>query len=105
MPSARPMADDGRVRHLEALFRDAILNGVTRVVHLPCVAEQDEDADGGWCASAHLRADVAAFGGVTQEEAITDLRASLELLLEQAGLPDDLTLTLNVASFSMMRGA
>jgi predicted RNase H-like HicB family nuclease len=33
---------------------------VTRVVHVPYVVEQDEDGD--WSASAHLRPGVAAFG-------------------------------------------
>lgn len=76
---------------------DEILESVTRTVHVPYVVEQDEDGNG-WYASAHLRADVAAFGeGATREEAIADLRAGLELLLEEVGPPDELTLTLNVA--------
>jgi predicted RNase H-like HicB family nuclease len=63
---------------------------------VPYIVEQDED--GGWYASAHLRADVGAFGeGETREAAIADLRAGLELLLEEVGPPDELTLTLNVA--------
>jgi predicted RNase H-like HicB family nuclease len=70
---------------------------MTRDVHVPYVVGQDEDGRG-WYASAHLRADVAAFGeGATREEAIADLRAGLELLLEEVGPPDELTLTLNVA--------
>ena len=74
----------------------AILDLVTRVVHVPYVVEQDED--GGWYASAQLRPGVAAFGeGRTQEAAISDLRAGLELLIEEVGIPDELTLTLNVA--------
>jgi predicted RNase H-like HicB family nuclease len=69
---------------------------VTRVVHVPYIVEQDED--GVWCASAQLRPGAAAFGnGPTQEAAITDLRAGLELLIEEVGAPDELTLTLNVA--------
>lgn len=69
---------------------------VTRVVHVPYVADQDED--GVWCASAQLRPGVAAFGdGPTREEAVADLRAGLELLIEEVGIPDELTLTLNVA--------
>jgi predicted RNase H-like HicB family nuclease len=73
------------------------MRDVTRTVHVPYVVEQDEDG-GGWYASAHLRADVAAFGeGATREAAIEDLRAGLELLLEEVGPPDELTLTLNVA--------
>jgi len=72
------------------------MGDVTRVVHVPYTVEQDED--GGWSASAHLRPGVAAFGeGETQEEAIADLRSGLELLIEEVGIPDELTLTLNVA--------
>lgn len=69
---------------------------MTRVVHVPYTVEQDED--GVWCASALLRPGVGAVGdGATQEEAIADLRAGLELLIEEVGIPDELTLTLNVA--------
>ena len=54
------------------------------VVRIPYVVEQDED--GVWCASAVLRPGVGAFGdGATPEEAITDLRAALETLLEVVG--------------------
>lgn len=70
--------------------------GVTRVVHVPYVVEQDED--GVWCASAQVRPGVAAFGdGPTEEAAITDLRTALEVLLDEVGPPNELTLTLNVA--------
>jgi predicted RNase H-like HicB family nuclease len=63
---------------------------------VPYTVEQDED--GVWCASALLRPGVGAVGdGATQEEAIEDLRAGLELLIEEVGIPDELTLTLNVA--------
>jgi predicted RNase H-like HicB family nuclease len=69
---------------------------VTRDVHVPYVVEQDED--GVWCASAQLRPGAVAFGeGPTQDAAINDLRAGLELLIEEVGIPDELTLTLNVA--------
>lgn len=69
---------------------------VTRDVHVPYVVEQDED--GVWCGSATLRPGVAAFGyGPTQEAAIADLREGLELLLEEVGIPNELTVTLNVA--------
>ena len=74
----------------------AIIDPVTHVLHVPYVVEQDED--GGWHASAYLRLGVAAFGeGATQEAAIADLRAGLELLIEEVGIPDELTLTINVA--------
>ena len=63
---------------------------------MPYVVEQDED--GIWCACAQLRPGVAAFGdGQTQDEAIADLRAGLELLIEEVGIPDEMMLTLNVA--------
>jgi predicted RNase H-like HicB family nuclease len=65
-------------------------------VHVPYVVEQDED--GVWCASAQLRPGVAAFGdGPIEEAALVDLRAGLELLIEEVGIPDEMTLTLNVA--------
>jgi hypothetical protein len=68
--------------------------GVTRVVHVPYVVEQDEDSV--WCASAQLRPGVAAFGeGQTQDAALADLGVGLELLIEEAGIPDEITLTLN----------
>lgn len=63
---------------------------------MPYAIEQDED--GVWCASALLRPGVGAVGdGATQEEAIADLRVGLELLIEEVGIPDEITLTLNVA--------
>jgi predicted RNase H-like HicB family nuclease len=69
---------------------------VTQVIHIPYVAEQDED--GGWRASALLRPGVGAVGdGTTQEEAITDLRAALLALLEVVGPPSELTVTVNSA--------
>jgi predicted RNase H-like HicB family nuclease len=65
-------------------------------VHVPYVVEQDED--GVWCASAQLRPGVGAVGdGPTQEAAIARLREALEVLLDEVGPPDGLTLTLNVA--------
>jgi predicted RNase H-like HicB family nuclease len=70
------------------------LEGMTRVVHIPYVVEQDED--GTWCASASLRPGVAAFGnGPTREAAEADLQAGLELLFEEEGPPNQLTLTLD----------
>lgn len=50
----------------------------------PFRVEQDED--GAWCADAYLRPGVGAFGsGETREAAIEDLRAGLELLLDEFG--------------------
>ena len=69
---------------------------MSRVVHVPYAVEQDED--GCWCASAQLKPGVAAFGeGPTREDAITDLRSGLVLLIEEVGIPDELILTLDVA--------
>ena len=67
-----------------------------RVIHLPYTMEQDED--GVWCASAQLRPGVGAVGdGATAEEALADLRQALALLIEEVGVPPELTLTLDVA--------
>jgi predicted RNase H-like HicB family nuclease len=86
----------GRRTFLRKAQPRAIIRAVTRIVHVPYVVEQDED--GVWCASAQLRPGVAAFGdGPTQEAAIADLREGLELLIEEVGPPDELTLTLDVA--------
>jgi 8-oxo-dGTP pyrophosphatase MutT (NUDIX family) len=63
-----------------------------RIIHVPYVVEQDED--GAWCASAQLRPGVGAVGdGLTREAAIADLKAALRLLIEETGVPDELTIT------------
>ena len=67
-----------------------------RIIHVPYVAEQDED--GAWCAAAQLGPGVGAVGdGLTREAAISDLRAGLELLIAEVGVPDQLTITLRLA--------
>jgi predicted RNase H-like HicB family nuclease len=67
-----------------------------RTVHVPYTIEQDED--GVWCASAQLRPGVGAVGdGATREAALDDLRDALQALIAEVGIPDELTLTLNVA--------
>jgi predicted RNase H-like HicB family nuclease len=67
-----------------------------RTVHVPYTIEQDED--GVWCASAQLRPGVGAVGdGGTREAALDDLRDALQALIAEVGIPDELTLTLNVA--------
>jgi predicted RNase H-like HicB family nuclease len=69
---------------------------MTRVVHVPYTVEQDED--GVWCAHAQLRPGVGANGdGATREAAIADLREALTALIAEFGVPDELTLTLEVA--------
>jgi ADP-ribose pyrophosphatase YjhB (NUDIX family)/predicted RNase H-like HicB family nuclease len=63
-----------------------------RIVHVPYVVTQDED--GAWCASAQLRPGVGAAGqGLTRQAAIADLKAGLGLLIEETGVPDELTIT------------
>jgi predicted RNase H-like HicB family nuclease len=67
-----------------------------RTVHVPYTLEQDED--GIWCASAQLRPGVGAVGdGATREAARDDLREALLALIAEVGIPDELTLTLDVA--------
>lgn len=69
---------------------------MTQVVHVPYTIDQDED--GVWCATALLRPGVGATGdGATPEEAIEDLRAALDALLDVVGVPSELTLTRSVA--------
>jgi hypothetical protein len=69
---------------------------MNQVVHVPYTVEQDED--GFWCAHAQLRPHVGANGeGRTREEAIADLREALTGLIAEFGVPEELTLTLDVA--------
>ena len=64
---------------------------MSRTVHVPYTLEQDED--GVWCASAQLRPGVGAVGdGATADEAIADLRDALTALIEEVGVPQELTL-------------
>ncbi len=68
----------------------------TRAIHVPYTVEQDED--GVWCAHAQLRPGVGANGeGVTASAAIADLREALAGLVSEFGVPDELTLTVDVA--------
>lgn len=72
------------------------MSGRVRTVHVPYILEQDED--GIWCASAQLGPGVGAVGdGETREAALDDLREALEVLIAEVGIPDELTLTLEVA--------
>jgi predicted RNase H-like HicB family nuclease len=69
---------------------------MSRAVHLPFTVEQDED--GVWCAHALLRPGVGAHGeGNSREAAIADLREALIGLIAEFGVPDELTLMLDVA--------
>jgi predicted RNase H-like HicB family nuclease len=69
---------------------------MTRAVHVPYTVEQDED--GVFCAYAQLRPGVGANGeGDTREAAVADLREALEGLIAEFGVPQELTLTVDVA--------
>ena len=68
----------------------------SREVHVPYVLEQDED--GVWCAHGQLRPHIGAHGeGDTPEAALADLREALTGLIAEFGVPQELTLTLDVA--------
>jgi predicted RNase H-like HicB family nuclease len=69
---------------------------MSRVVHVPYTVKLDED--GVWCAHAQLRAGVGANGeGGTREAALADLREALTGLIAEFGVPEEMTLTLDVA--------
>ena len=69
---------------------------MTRSVHILYTIEQDED--GVWCAHAQLRPGVGAHGeGDTADAAIADLREALAGLIVEFGVPDELTVTVEVA--------
>jgi predicted RNase H-like HicB family nuclease len=69
---------------------------MTRTVHVPYTVEEDED--GVWCAHAQLRPGVGANGeGATAAAAIADLSEALTGLVAEFGVPDELTLTVDVA--------
>lgn len=64
----------------------------TRSVTVPVVVEVDED--GVWCAHAQLLPGVGAHGeGATEAEALEDLRVALTGLVEEFGVPQELTIT------------
>lgn len=69
---------------------------MNRSVHVLYTIEQDED--GVWCAHAQLRPGVGAHGeGETAEAAVADLREALAGLIAEFGVPDELTVTVEVA--------
>jgi predicted RNase H-like HicB family nuclease len=62
-----------------------------RTVTVPIVIEQDED--GVWCAHAQLRPGVGAHGeGETEDAALEDLREALTGLIEEFGVPRELSI-------------
>ena len=87
------MVDPCQPRHDQ---ETVAMSARVRTVHVPYTLEQDED--GVWCASAQLRPGVGAVGdGETREAALDDLRDALQALIAEVGIPEELTLTLNVA--------
>lgn len=69
---------------------------MSRSVHVPYTVEQDED--GVWCAHAQLRPGVGAHGqGDTAEAAVDDLREALQALVAEFGVPQELTIAVDVA--------
>jgi predicted RNase H-like HicB family nuclease len=72
-------------------YGDFIAEG--RTVTVPVVVERDED--GVWCAHAQLRPGVGAHGeGNTEEAALDDLREAHIGLIEEFGVPRELSVTL-----------
>lgn len=63
-----------------------------RTVTVPVVVECDED--GVWCAHAQLQPGLGAHGeGATEAEALNDLREALTGLIEEFGVPRELSVT------------
>jgi hypothetical protein len=66
-------------------------------VTVPVTVEPDED--GVWCAHAQLRAGVGANGyGDTQEAALADLKEALIALVEEFGVPQEVSVDVPVAA-------
>jgi predicted RNase H-like HicB family nuclease len=64
----------------------------SRTVTVPVVVERD--GDGVWCAHAQLRPGLGAHGeGDTEEAALDDLREALAGLIEEFGVPRELSIT------------
>jgi predicted RNase H-like HicB family nuclease len=69
---------------------------MTKAVHILYTVDQDED--GVWCAHAQLRPGVGANGeGDSPAAAVEDLREALTGLIAEFGVPDELTLLVDVA--------
>ena len=67
-----------------------------REITVPFTIAEDTE-DGGWTAAAALTPDAFANGeGETREAAIEDLKAAIALLVEEVGVPEQLTLTVEV---------
>jgi hypothetical protein len=87
----------GRIHvHTRKSGEAEVRSEMTRVVHVPYTVEQDED--GVWCAHAQLQPGVGANGeGGTRQAAVDDLREALAGLIAEFGVPNELTLTVDVA--------
>ncbi len=73
-------------------YRGRMAASRTTTVTVPIVIERDED--GVWCAHAQLRPGVGAHGeGATEQEALDDLREALVGLIEEFGVPRELSVT------------
>jgi len=73
-------------------YRDVMAASRTITVTVPVVVERDED--GTWCAHAQLRPGVGAHGeGDTEQAALDDLREALTGLIEEFGVPRELSVT------------
>jgi hypothetical protein len=69
---------------------------MSRTVRVPCTVEQDED--GVWRARAQVRPGVGAHGeGDSAQAAVADLGEALEGPIAEFGVPDELTVTVDVA--------
>ena len=65
----------------------------SRTVTVPVVVERHED--GVWCGHAQLRPGLGAHGeGDTEEAALEDLREALTGLIEEFGVPRELSVTI-----------
>src|SRR5262249_46943360 len=73
-------------------YRGGVAGSRTITVTVPVVLDRDED--GVWCAHAQLRPGVGAHGeGDTEEAALADLREALAGLIEEFGVPRELSVT------------
>ncbi|TDD16725.1 hypothetical protein E1218_29150 [Kribbella turkmenica] len=64
-------------------------------ITVPFTIEQDEN--GTWCAAAALNPDSFPNGeGATREAAIEDLKAAIAVLAETVGVPEQLTVTVEI---------
>ncbi len=68
--------------------------GQPRTVRVPYTLERDED--GVWCAHAWLGSNGGANGdGATPDEAIAGLRAAVQMVIDEDGVPEQLKRSLD----------